>query len=491
MRTVLIADNDSFQRQLIDMLLAVDNHRILGFDTGRGVLEYLQSHVPDLVIVDYNLPDINGADLCAKMKGVKRLAGVPVILVTAAHKLELVRGVARAVRANLVLAKPLGDKQLREQVLGLLALFPDKVAPDKVAPDKVAQAPSSVTPIQVDPILEQALENLKHDLPAQVVYAEVTKVDAHRLDANNAITPVPIDRDEPAPDSLELPHSFTQPSTNQPADVYLAETPVPLFLETASDSPKGERQNSDFQNDANTAPESLLGKAQNEATQHETTPHETTQYEITQPSFENDSDVSLLFDDGAITEQELLASLTTPLESKQHGDDSFLTTDFLNADFLNADAPQEKLELNPPPFLPEMPSNTDPTFSLEPASSEPQAYTLGGATPLPASDMSVSFEDAASEIEAEMTAWRTQGQQLSAENERLRATLLELDRGGSLATTKSYLDMVEELELLRRLSDIQIKQLDSLQRQNQKLMEEAQAVQERKRGLFGFLQPKH
>ena len=120
MKTVLVADNDAFQRQLIDMLLAVDDYQIIGFETGRQVLEYLQSNVPDVAVLDYSLPDINGADLCAKIRGVKRLSKVPVILVTSTHKLSLVKGIATAVKANAVLAKPLGDKKLREQVQALI-----------------------------------------------------------------------------------------------------------------------------------------------------------------------------------------------------------------------------------------------------------------------------------------------------------------------------------------------------------------------------------
>ncbi len=455
MRTVLIADSDPFQHQLIDMLLAVDNHRIIGFETGRGVLEYLQSHVPDLVILDYNLPDINGADLCAKMKKVKRLARVPVILVTAAHKLELVRGIAAAVRANLVLAKPLGDKQLREQVLNLF----------NTEPPTTEVIPASASMVHIDPILEQALDNLKQELPS-LSYAEVSQRD---VAISNAITPVPIDRDEPAPYSLELPplsqHALSQQSEfRQPP--FAPEPSEPLFRESSDEvqsrefrsgeaspheSYQHEVQSPIFQQDAASALESLLGKNADE--------------EVAQ----TESGVFELPDEG-ISEQELLESLTTPLETGRPSEASQL-----------AEALFASPDLNPPPF-----SEAQVSESLE-----PQPYTLGDTLPAPISDLHTTFEETVSDIEAEMATMRVQVQQLSAENERLRATLLELESGTSLTTSKSYLDMVEELELLRRLSEIQVKQLDSLQRQNQKLLEEAQQTQERKRGLFGFLQPKN
>jgi CheY-like chemotaxis protein len=127
MYTVVIADPDSFQRQLIDLLLAVDNYQVRDFGTGRGVLEYLQGHSPDLLILDYDLPDLNGADLCARIKKVKRLANVPVVVLCGLHQVAVVREIAAVVRADLVLAKPLGDKALRQQVLRLLQTKPPLV----------------------------------------------------------------------------------------------------------------------------------------------------------------------------------------------------------------------------------------------------------------------------------------------------------------------------------------------------------------------------
>jgi CheY-like chemotaxis protein len=479
MRTVLIADSDSFQRQLIDMLLAVDNYRLLGFGTGKALLEHLQNHVPDLVILDYALPDINGADLCAKMRKVKRLAKVPVILVTAAHKLELVRGVAAAVRADLVLAKPLGDKHLRENVLKLLR--------------PVTETTPQATPIHLDPTLEQALEVIQSspssslspllsspnlppvfiqpETPQSYLYSSSLEDKDVRNKKETSLTPVFIDRDEPAPYQLEVPDVFAPPS--QPAD---AQT---------------------FQADANAALEALLGQDKQESAPKQPDkqpPPPKQQSEAKSPKdfkrqgrkqpTPDPEPLELADTDGAISEQELLESLNAPLnldDSAEHVlevetfDETFEPTPLLES------APQ----LNPPP-LNDTPAPDDPL--------EPQPYTLGTkrAEPAPpASDFNLSLDESISDIEAELQTLRAQVQQLSDENERLRTTLLELEQGQSLASTKSYLDAIEELELLRRLSDIQVKQLDSLQRQNQRLMEEAQGQQERRRGLFGFLQPRN
>jgi DNA-binding response OmpR family regulator len=467
MRTVLIADSDPFQRQLIDMLLAVDNHRLLEFETGKSLLEYLQANVPDLVIVDYTLPDINGADLCAKLKKVKRLAHVPVILVTAAHKLELVRGVASAVRADLVLAKPLGDKNLREHVLELLSTSA-----------KPKAEPAQATPIYLDPILEKALENIQKvssqvlspllsspNLPPVFTQAEfVHSSTSKNAESNDTkMTPILIDRDE------EVPYHLDVSSLKEP------ETPALL----------SEQFSGAFQENADAALESILGEATSSETRQST-------------NAPSDSETHQPFDafssDGAISEQELLDSLRTPMTFQPKAFEPS-TSDHL----LDVDTPLEtmppldltpadlKPTLNPPPFdSPETPHQEGPhPFTL--GTPEPRTTS----TSQTASGFSLSLDETVSEIEGEMRTLRAQVQQLREENERLRAVLLELEQGQGLATSKGYLDALEELELLRRLSDIQVKQLDSLQRQNQRLMEDARAAQERRRGLFGFLQPKN
>ena len=121
---VLIADNDATQRQLIDMLLTADNYSITGCETGRETLEFLQNHTPDIVILDLKLPDISGADICDKMRRVKRLSSIPVVLTTPPKEIvdldEDLRALLKLVRADLVIQKPIGDKNLRERVQNLL-----------------------------------------------------------------------------------------------------------------------------------------------------------------------------------------------------------------------------------------------------------------------------------------------------------------------------------------------------------------------------------
>ncbi|MEJ2667847.1 MAG: response regulator, partial [Deinococcales bacterium] len=80
--TILLADPDPLQRQLVDMLLAQEAFQIVNAGNGRDTLEYLKEHTPHLAILALELPDVGGDVICRKLKAVKRLSNVPVILTT-------------------------------------------------------------------------------------------------------------------------------------------------------------------------------------------------------------------------------------------------------------------------------------------------------------------------------------------------------------------------------------------------------------------------
>jgi CheY-like chemotaxis protein len=124
--TVLVADADPLQRQLLDMLLSVESFDVTMVASGEEALAHLRSHTPDAVLLSMDLPDVGGSVICRKVKSVKRLMQVPVVLVapepSAGETLgDSIKREARDVGADLLLQKPLGDKNLRERVQRLIA----------------------------------------------------------------------------------------------------------------------------------------------------------------------------------------------------------------------------------------------------------------------------------------------------------------------------------------------------------------------------------
>ena len=122
-RTLLVAEPDVLQRQLVDLLLTQEDYELVFVSSGREALGYLKESTPALALLSLELPDITGAEICEKMKRVTRLSDVPVVLVASGEGGPIdagTRELARFVGADLLLQKPLGDKNLRDRLSRLL-----------------------------------------------------------------------------------------------------------------------------------------------------------------------------------------------------------------------------------------------------------------------------------------------------------------------------------------------------------------------------------
>lgn len=68
-QVALVDDHPVLMEGLKSLLLNNMNVDIAGcFVNGEGILSYMESHQPDIVLLDIALPDINGIDLCQKIK---------------------------------------------------------------------------------------------------------------------------------------------------------------------------------------------------------------------------------------------------------------------------------------------------------------------------------------------------------------------------------------------------------------------------------------
>lgn len=103
--TLLLVDDDLVSLQLLIGILGKAHHCLCATN-GEEMLALLANEAPpDLVVLDLHLPDIDGFELCRRIKADERFSSVPVIIVTAAgHPENEVR--ALSVGANDFLTKP-------------------------------------------------------------------------------------------------------------------------------------------------------------------------------------------------------------------------------------------------------------------------------------------------------------------------------------------------------------------------------------------------
>ncbi len=114
--TVLVVDDEHRYRDLLEMNLSRRGYRVLQAADGLTALNLVESAQPDLVVVDLMLPDIDGYEVCRR---VREYSAVPIIMLTArAEQTEKVRGLQ--IGADDYVTKPFGAEELLARVDAVL-----------------------------------------------------------------------------------------------------------------------------------------------------------------------------------------------------------------------------------------------------------------------------------------------------------------------------------------------------------------------------------
>ncbi len=81
-RILVVEDNEKNMKLFRDVLTA-KGYRTLEATTGESAVELATEHVPDLVLMDIQLPDIDGIEALTRLRADERTASIPVLALTA------------------------------------------------------------------------------------------------------------------------------------------------------------------------------------------------------------------------------------------------------------------------------------------------------------------------------------------------------------------------------------------------------------------------
>jgi type II secretory ATPase GspE/PulE/Tfp pilus assembly ATPase PilB-like protein/ActR/RegA family two-component response regulator len=88
-RRVLIADDDRMIRLIVRMLLEKDGYKVLEAENGAVAMETARREHPDLMLVDLQMPDMDGFQVVEMMRSDPRLTAIPVIVLTSETSSEV------------------------------------------------------------------------------------------------------------------------------------------------------------------------------------------------------------------------------------------------------------------------------------------------------------------------------------------------------------------------------------------------------------------
>lgn len=113
---ILVVDDDPAVRNLIQRFLLKQNYQVESAEDGKTALSIFEKFNPDLVILDVNLPDVIGFNLCQEMQS---RSGVFVLLLTSrTDEADKIRGFSKG--ADDYLTKPFGLGELEVRVGAIL-----------------------------------------------------------------------------------------------------------------------------------------------------------------------------------------------------------------------------------------------------------------------------------------------------------------------------------------------------------------------------------
>lgn len=113
---ILVAEDDPKQSHLIQAYLEREGHSVLKAGNGRTALELARARMPDLVVLDVMMPEVDGLDVCRVLRAE---SDVPILLLTAkSTEADLLLGLDLG--ADDYITKPYSPRELAARVRVLL-----------------------------------------------------------------------------------------------------------------------------------------------------------------------------------------------------------------------------------------------------------------------------------------------------------------------------------------------------------------------------------
>jgi two-component system phosphate regulon response regulator PhoB len=113
--TVLIVEDEAAQREVLAYNLQAEGYRVAQADNGEEALLMVAEEAPDLIVLDWMLPNVSGIEICRRLKSRPETKAVPIIMLSArSEEVDLVRGLETG--ADDYMVKPYSVMELMARV---------------------------------------------------------------------------------------------------------------------------------------------------------------------------------------------------------------------------------------------------------------------------------------------------------------------------------------------------------------------------------------
>lgn len=119
-KKILVVEDEESLLKLESILLTSKGYEVIGVPNGKAALDAIDEQKPDLVLLDIMLPEIDGFEVCRRIKNNQQTRDIPVIMLTAKKSREdMTRG--ENVGADWYITKPFKSAMVIETIQRFLA----------------------------------------------------------------------------------------------------------------------------------------------------------------------------------------------------------------------------------------------------------------------------------------------------------------------------------------------------------------------------------
>ncbi len=119
-RRILIVEDNDLNLKLFRDILAANGYEVVETKEGHQAMALTKEHMPDLILMDIQLPEISGLEITKLIKADESIAHIPIIAVTAFAMKDDEERILRA-GCEAYLSKPISIDQLISTISQLLS----------------------------------------------------------------------------------------------------------------------------------------------------------------------------------------------------------------------------------------------------------------------------------------------------------------------------------------------------------------------------------
>ena len=118
-KTILYVEDNQFNLKIVRQLLSRTSYRLIEAMDGESGVVKAQSELPDLVLMDVQLPKMSGLDATRQLRADAKTAAIPIVVITS-FALSGDAEKAKAAGASAYIAKPYSPRELLQKIRELV-----------------------------------------------------------------------------------------------------------------------------------------------------------------------------------------------------------------------------------------------------------------------------------------------------------------------------------------------------------------------------------